>query len=749
MNKKKDFLVISILAVYFSLIGANLIWQHGEQLAGSALSAEIVAATPIVKTPEQKAADDKAANANSLAKNAAADAAAKQSARNAQEALQKSSQTDGAKEAELQKNANKIALYQQNPSALVNKPAMPPTYMKPILEAEKAKKIADTLALAQQQNDAATARKQNDIKVMQAQLQYSKDNNVPISPQLANKFETTKSDAYNDCIANATALSDRDAAQKAATESAADANTAGITTTTDPDTGLKTEIVGTETADPVVELTGEQKTQLAADKTAQAVADETARQEAIKAQCASLSPDSPTNDVAAGSKNYAALEANLSNLSAAIDTSANAQKTASQAAVATASGAVDSIREDASAAKLAATEQAVGAQKKSNAESAMKTEKPKTPIVAIGLSNLKSDGTTHVYNYCETDAAGNCLKNDDGTDKLLDVIPIYPDKYDDSLGDQEAKYLVPSWNYNTNVTTAGDSGLTVYGTGPDGIQIPNPSINTLGKITSGTGSVAGSSGGSSSGGSSSGGSSSGGSSSGGSSSGGSSSGGSSSGGDTDDIATAKSITKTGHTSDGTAVTLSVKDITIRDAGICLEYKATCQNDLNSTTATGAENSSPTLAAENCLDALSTTLNLTGTSGSSSSGGSSSGGSSSGGSSSGGSSSGGSSSGGTGGDNIYTDAEIIEMRKEHFNGGIYHDMDFSFEIPTAKSKTRTLTDAGGKIVTLTVTSVSSNHCGSYLANCTNGSKSVTSPAENYPLDAAYSCLDKLAAELGLS
>lgn len=357
---------------------------------------------------ELAAANEKTNRARIAAQNQAAEIEATQQARAAQEAIQTASKTEKQKEEEYQSNANEIALCRQKPEACVTKPAIGPTYKAQLDEIKKQKKQAEVMEGVGVKIQAEAEAKQAEAARIRSEVNFASKWELPLSAETVAAAEKLQKESADDCIANMTALSDKAVAAEAALEEQTASQAVGIIS----ENGEQS--IGSDDAEPV---------DIDSDKLiADAITKEQERQAAIQEACAELT--AAANTVAAGSKNYAALLANLDNLSSGLDITLARQSDAISADQIATTQAIEDQQAATAAARLQQVENAITSQLTANqatADAAL-AEGAGPAAIPIGFSNVSESGERIV----PIDS---------------DVIPIIPVPHD-------GNYLVPSWDYS-------------------------------------------------------------------------------------------------------------------------------------------------------------------------------------------------------------------------------------------------------------------------------------------------------------
>ncbi|MFH0834396.1 MAG: hypothetical protein V2A63_03335 [Patescibacteria group bacterium] len=442
MPKAKNIFVSTILVVYCGLIGANLVWQYGDQIFSTKLKTEVAGENGEMSQEERDAEIDAQLEAdNSKAKTALAAQeykqmadAATQQARAAQQEIQEAGKTVSQKATELQGAASKIALCVQKPEACIPKPVIENPKYKALLDTiEKAKALSQTITGTAAVLQEEFAAKQAEIQLMMSQLNFAQKWNLPISGDLLASVQKLQAQASEKCLSTMSSISNMDTAREAAKETAAAGKSAGIgeeTTETveDPETGATTiKIVPGEVGDPRFGEGGEAPPEIDPEKlVADAVAKEQKRQAEIKSACAKL--QGVGNQITAGSKNYAALASNLSQLRIGLGSTT---KNVIDALTKTKTSITQNVAQQMTtynqsqmlnAQKMVSTQLAIN---KAKADAA-KAEKAGPGALPIGFLNYDSEGNKLNPNYG-------------------DVIPIAP------VGEN----ALPTWDYNSGDNSNG------------------------------------------------------------------------------------------------------------------------------------------------------------------------------------------------------------------------------------------------------------------------------------------------------
>ncbi|MFH0776026.1 MAG: hypothetical protein V1936_00225 [Patescibacteria group bacterium] len=428
MNKPKNKIIVPvIMAVYLGLIGANFAWQQSQGIASSHLKAALLengcAPEDEVCNAEAKAAELEEATKTAqgaLAAQKAKEAAqaAEDKAKDAQKAIQDASKTVGAKAAELQQKANEIALCIQFPLSCVYVPPLPPNIQSAIQTAKKImyyKEIIEGVAAVARSKIMAAQAK---IAAIRSGIAFLQKHRLAIPAWMTSQVQSIQQQSYSDCLQTATALSDREAASAENKATAESAKPTTLIAKTD-ENGLTTYSVGNEN---YVEGEGEPVDEAAI--IAQKIAAEQQRQAQIRQHCAELAQ--PINQTPGGT-NYGAMLTSLDTLGVALNTTAARNTNAINIAKTAAAQEIEDQRQAASAARLADTQQAVGAQLGANAkqyDQQQEAENPKPlPAVPMGFSNRDSEG--------------NPLDENAG-----EIIPIVPIRAEDG------HWAMPTWDYS-------------------------------------------------------------------------------------------------------------------------------------------------------------------------------------------------------------------------------------------------------------------------------------------------------------
>lgn len=394
-----------------------------------------------------KATQDTAANNAKRAFDAAlARSATKVAASAAAAAVQEASATISEKAEKYQSQAEAALRCLKNPIACAPMPKIPPKYLEIANKIKQLKAHADLMIVVANKIQTTIVAKQKIIARIKAEVEFAQRFGLALSRKTIAAAETLQQAAHEDCVSTMRSLSASKSAVEASEEEPTEITTTeidktGQTTrigvedldedgmadawekenfgnlnkngTTDTDSDGKSDLEEyTEGTDPNNPLGAEEAAEEA----------EEAEQEKIQEACAEL--DSPTNAVEAGGKNYAALLANLNNLSASLDITLARTEDAVEDTKNTATTAAAAASEKFEKDQKAKMANAVEAQKKANEAEADGTEENDPKPIAIGFLNKDSDGNP-------------IIPEDD-----RDIIPITPIKIDDKI------FAIPSWDYS-------------------------------------------------------------------------------------------------------------------------------------------------------------------------------------------------------------------------------------------------------------------------------------------------------------